>query len=73
LPPFLPKDSLNRFVVATAGSAVALCLLWFSLSNPRTETIDKIYFASALLIGALALLVRFPKQQDSGVTVLGRF
>jgi len=71
LPPFLPKDSLNRFVVATAGSAVALCLLWFSLSNPRTETIDKIYFASALLIGALALLVRFPKQQDSGVTVLG--
>jgi hypothetical protein len=70
-PAFPPADSLNRFVVATAGAAIALWALWFGLSNPLTETADRVYFLSTLAVGGLALWIKFPARTNTVVTALG--
>ena len=46
-----PKDSLSRFVFGSAGSALVVYLLWYGLSNPLTEAVDKVYFAGAITVG----------------------
>jgi len=69
--PLSPKDSLNRFSIAFAGSAVALCLLRTGLGMPRTEVIDKVYFLTAIAVGVAALWMRFHAIPRLGVAVLG--
>jgi hypothetical protein len=68
------RDSIRRFVAASAGSALVLVLLWYAAGNPRTEDADERYFLGALAAGALAYFVRFSRKLDHalpGVGVLG--
>jgi hypothetical protein len=53
------KDSLSRFVFGSAGAVIVLWLLWLGMKNPLTESADRIYFLSAIAVGALAFFVHF--------------
>jgi len=68
------KDSLSRFVFATAGAVIMLWLLWVGLSNPLTESADRLYFVSAIAVGALAFFLHFEGRRAAvaaGVGLLG--
>jgi len=66
-----PKDSLSRFVFGSAGSALVVYLLWYGLSNPLTEAVDKVYFAGAITVGVLAFALRFRGRLDKTLMVAG--
>lgn len=57
------KDSLSRFVFGSAGAVIVLWLLWWGMKNPLTEAADKIYFLSALAVGALAFFLHFERRR----------
>src|SRR6185295_10744386 len=65
------KDSLSRFVFGSAASALVVYLLCYGLSNPLTETVDKVYFAGALAAGLLAFVLRFRGRFDKALAVAG--
>jgi hypothetical protein len=66
-----PKDSLSRFVFGSAATVIVLYLLWYGLKNPLTEGVDKVYFLAALVVGALAFVLRFPERAERALSVTG--